>query len=329
LGKIVAIAWGFPDKISGTMPCLAETAIKKNGTEINPLHALANFTSELGNTLLEGKKTNSRPRINELTNTYSKALCLKRDDVEEIIRTSLSNVKTHADALQLGLEGSFFLKQLELLCQDMSPDDKRLASDNESTGDDLSPFQLSDISGATYKASSGKSHSDPIAVLMDGLQEVTNAIVMEPDVNNIALMSLEVIYRALKFNQIVLFINDTQMQIMEARFGYGLKNKADMKKVRFRIRENAQDVFGLALSLSQDLIVEDACHAKLRPMMPEWHRKYFTSPAFIFFPILYKKVCLGAIYADRMEKGVPISELEHRHVSMLRNQMILALKYCK
>ncbi len=49
----------------------------------------------------------------------------------------------------------------------------------------------------------------------------------------------------------------------------------------------------------------------------------------MFLPIMYKQVCLGAIYADRRKKGPPISRLEHRHVGMLRNQMILALKYGK
>ena len=51
------------------------------------------------------------------------------------------------------------------------------------------------------------------------------------------------------------------------------------------------------------------------------------APAFIFLPVIVQKVVIGALYADRKTIGQPISEIEHRHLSMLRNQLVLAIRY--
>ena len=192
-----------------------------------------------------------------------------------------------------------------------------------------SPFRLSDINVEQSVELPEKCAADPIAVLIEGLQDVISAMAVDPDVNNVALMSLEIIYRALKFDQVILFINDTSRQVMEVRYGYGCDLNSIIRKVYFKIENQEKDIFSLALNLQQDLIVENIQDDHIRRLIPPWFSQRFNPSAFVFFPIMYKHICLGAIYADRNQTGPPISELEHRYVGMLRNQMILALKYCK
>jgi hypothetical protein len=80
------------------------------------------------------------------------------------------------------------------------------------------------------------------------------------DIDTIALMSLEIFYRALDFQRALMFIQDSATKRMSVRFGYG-------------------------------------------------------------------HICIGALYADRDTEGLPMSESEHRYLSMLRNQLVLSIKY--
>jgi hypothetical protein len=80
------------------------------------------------------------------------------------------------------------------------------------------------------------------------------------DIDTIALMSLEIFYRALDFQRALMFIQDSATKRMSVRFGYG-------------------------------------------------------------------HICIGALYADRDTEGLPRSESEHRYLSILRNQLVLSIKY--
>jgi hypothetical protein len=62
-------------------------------------------------------------------------------------------------------------------------------------------------------------------------------------------------------------------------------------------------------------------------LIPAWYRTHIDAPAFVFMPIKVQNICIGAFYADRNQNGQPVSEEEHRYLSMLRNQLILAIKY--
>ncbi len=146
------------------------------------------------------------------------------------------------------------------------------------------------------------------------------------DVNDIFLMSLEVLYRALEFQRALMFINEIHSQQMIVRFGYGQHNQRLTRNVAFKIG-NSKDLFNLSIQVGKDLIVADAHDPKLHQLIPEWYHSKIDAPAFIFLPVMFQNVCIGAFYADRDQHGQPISEAEHRHLSMLRNQLVLAIKY--
>ncbi|MEJ2038648.1 MAG: HDOD domain-containing protein [Desulfosarcinaceae bacterium] len=329
VGKTIARTWGFPEKIQESMGQLSARVLKSASKPIDRLHAVAAFVNELGHGLLLDDSSRVDALFEDRCLLYKAQVGVDKEDLDAMVRASLDNMRKHAEALRLSIDNSLFLSRLEAYCAFLGQVDSDPCSPGQPEDTGPSPFHLSDIKVEKAAQLPGQCAADPIAMLFEGLQEVINAMAVDPDVNNVALMSLEVIYRALKFEHVILFINDTTKQEMEARFGYGCDLKNIASKVRFKIDAWERDIFCLAINSSQDLVVEDARDPRLEGAMPQWHHNYFKTPAFIFFPILYKQVCLGAIYADRRKKGSPISELEHRHVGMLRNQMILALKYCK
>ena len=64
-------------------------------------------------------------------------------------------------------------------------------------------------------------------------------------------------------------------------------------------------------------------------MIPEWYRQGIDARSFVFLPVVHKKVCVGAYYADMDDSGPFINALEHRYLAMLRNQFILAIKIAR
>lgn len=329
VGKSVARAWGFPEKIQDSMGQLSAKAVKSASKPIDRLNALAVFINELSHTLLAADSDQVGSAFETWCALFKDLVGIKKNDLDGLVQASLVNVRKHAEALKLSMENSLFLSRLEMYCASVDGPQTASSDNAQKKGNVHSSFRLSDIKAEQTVELPDRCAADPIAVLLEGLQEVIGAMAVDPNVNNVALMSLEIIYRALKFDQVILFINDMAKQELVARFGYGCDLKNVARKVRFKIDAEERDIFCLAVNTSQDLVVEDARDAKLESVLPQWYWKHFKAPAFVFLPIMYKQVCLGAIYADRKKKGPPISRLEHRHVGMLRNQMILALKYCK
>ena len=147
------------------------------------------------------------------------------------------------------------------------------------------------------------------------------------DINDIALMSLEIIYRALQCNRVILFVNENRSKTMEARFGYGEGIQHIVERLKFDIgMPDAEDLFVRSISSGKDLIVADSHIAELYPLIPAWYRSYIDAGAFVFLPIIYQKICVGAYYADVDLTGPPVSTQDHKYLAMLRNQMILAIK---
>ena len=139
-------------------------------------------------------------------------------------------------------------------------------------------------------------------------------------------MSLEILFRAFRFYRALMFIREEKGRIMTIRFGYGEASLDLAQKVQFKVK-SAKDLFNLSIQTGKDLIVADAYDSKMTHLIPSWYREKIDAPAFLFLPIMVKNVCIGAFYADRDQKGQPIDTQEHRHLSMLRNQLVLAIQY--
>ncbi len=152
---------------------------------------------------------------------------------------------------------------------------------------------------------------------------------MEPhEINDVALMSLEIMYRALQCHRVVLFINESRNRTMQARFGYGADSQRIAGRVDFKIRES-KDLFNHAIQTNKDLIVDNAYAPELNVLIPDWYRSAMDAKAFIFLPVVFSQICIGAFYADREQAGPPINELEYKYLAMLRNQLILCIKLSK
>jgi HD-like signal output (HDOD) protein len=318
LGMAVAKQWNFPPQIGNSMPILTEAELENKKNPPSKLWALTSFVKELQNKIQN--ETLTQLELENLIKRYQKSVKISKKQLKTLIKDSIEKVAKHASAMHFSIDKSLFLRRLA-----GTVDPNTVVSERSKDGIGSESFLLTDSEDlkSTITAHIEKSPKD---IIMDGIQEISEAMMTDVDVNDVALMSLEVLYRALKFHRALMFAREGNGQQMSARFGYGYSVQRLIGKVSFTAK-NDNDLFSLSIKVGKDLIVANAYDPKLSALIPNWYRKHIDAPAFIFLPVLFKNICIGAFYADRDKDGPPISETEHRHLSMLRNQLILAIKY--
>ena len=323
LGVAVAKQWNFPKCIYKTMAVLSNEELQKKDARIDPLWAVSGFTCALATMVGEVRPSRRKAAIEGLLKRYQALIPLSVKQIGEVMTRCLDKLYSHADALQLDIDESAFLS---LLCG---------RSDGQSTGCDHNPAHAAAEGAAThYQLTGGEelkagavdpAADDAVGIIIGGIQEVSNSMLGQFDPNDVALMSLEVIYRALQCQRAILFINEGRKRIMEARFGYGADIEEMVGSIKFEAGATA-DLFGQAIGSAKDLVVEDAHAPELFAMIPEWYRTGIDARAFIFLPVVHKQVCIGAYYADMESAGAPINSLEHKYLATLRNQLIIAIR---
>ena len=319
LAVAVAKQWNFPDQICESLQKLTNDDLKDKHKPPAKLRALSNLVRDLSNRIQGEGLIAGDGLLENLVDRYQSRIKLSKRQLRTLIKDSVNKVHQHAQALQFNLGNSRFIKQLS---GELQPENNRGDGKHK---DEASSFQLTSTSDFRTDAASQMA-TDPKDIIMEGIQEISEAMMADHDANAVALMSLEILYRALQFNRALMFIRDGRSNTVSVRFGYGQDSQRLTRKVQFKI-SNAKDLFNLSIQVGKDLIVADAADSKMNHLIPEWYRTHIDAPAFIFLPVLVQKVCIGAFYADRASLGQPISDTEHRHLSMLRNQLVLAIKY--
>ncbi len=321
LGLAIANQWNFPDQICDSLQKVTDKELKNKGRQRSRLCVLSNFVKELSGKIQGGDFLADDRLLQDMLDRYQLMLKLSRHQIRSLVKDSIDQVHKHAKALQFDIDNSDFINKLSA---ESYPETK----DRDETQEKLNitaNFQLDNGSGLKTSAHDPVTVA-PVDIIMGGIQEISEAMMSNHEINDIALMSLEILYRALKFNRTLMFIRDSQNQMMSVRFGYGQQSEQLANKVRFRVTATG-DLFNISIQRGKDLIVADTSHPQTSPLIPDWYRRHINAPAFIFLPVVVQNICIGAFYADRETSGHPISETEHRHLSMLRNQLVLAIKY--
>jgi HD-like signal output (HDOD) protein len=327
LGIAVAKQWNFPEGIFKTMASLSVEDLEDKSKRIDPLCALSNFTNALFRIVNEVRYDRREAAMRSLLDRYSAYVTISFKQLLAVMALCLNYLYTHADALQISLDACDFL--MRLAGGPISAPGSRAGETQGHDGGDprnYSPFQLADHQTDGSSAANCES-DDVVSIIMGGIQEIGSVMLGDHDISDVALMSLEIIYRALQCNRTILFINESANKDMAARYGYGAGIQRIVGRIRFAVDPaGEEDLFLRSIHSGKDLIVNDSHAPELFPMIPDWYRKGIDAPAFVFLPITYQNICVGAYYADMGEAGPPISAVDHKYLSLLRNQLILAIK---
>ncbi len=323
LGMAVAKEWNFPESIYGSMASVSMDDLKDRRRRIDPLLAITAFTHSIARIVSDIEPARQRAAAEKLLQRYEHYIRLSFRQVKTMIGDCLERIHSHADALQFDVHESVFLSKLCGAAGGAQVPDA-MGSDAVSDSQASTAYQLMGEEDLKTPATEAAGQN-AVEILMGGIQELSGSMVGSFDLNDIALMSLEVLYRALDCNRAILFIHERQRNAMQARFGYGKGIQNIAGKIEFELSAS-DDLFNQAIAMDKDLVVEDARNPELYPLIPEWYRKAIDAQSFVFLPVTYKSVCVGALYADMESAGSLINPMEHRYVAMLRNQIVLAIK---
>ena len=323
LGMAVARQWNFPHQICDSMQMLSKRELEDEKASPDRLTLVTSFVKELQNSIQSLSSAADVKHLHAILKRYQPHLDISKKQLKTLIEDSLEKVHEHAQALSLNTAQSMFLDQLACIYDPQH----RLTAAKREDADAVAgeSFHLKD-ENELKEAARISTTRNPNDIIMEGIQELSRIMMNDYDVDTIAVMSLEIFYRALDFHRALMFINDRGQNKMMARFGYGQGCQQLTGRLGFEIKPS-KDLFNLSIQVGKDLIVADSYDEKMDHLIPKWYREKIDAPSFVFLPIHIKNVCIGALYADRDTEGLPINETEHRYLGMLRNQIVLSIKY--
>jgi HD-like signal output (HDOD) protein len=167
-------------------------------------------------------------------------------------------------------------------------------------------------------------------LLLAGVQDVTQMRASgRHKVNDVVLAVLETLYTALGFRFATVVLKDVRAGQYRARVSFGLTQERVQDGFVFPLvsDKGGRDLFHLAMENDADLMISDARSAKIRDLLPAWHKALLPDArSFIVLPLVVGKVQLGLFYADRTEpapEGVPPDETAL--IKALKGQVLAAL----
>jgi eukaryotic-like serine/threonine-protein kinase len=163
-------------------------------------------------------------------------------------------------------------------------------------------------------------------LLATGIQDITNAMVEDFELNDVLRMVLETMYRALGFRRVLFCLRDPATQSLTGRFGLGDDAASVAKLFRVPLKD-AQDLFGMVCNKGLDTLIRDACVPNVAQKLPVWYRSQINAPAFLLLPLQLKGSTFGLIYADKASASdIALDEKELALLKTLRNQAVMAFR---
>ena len=148
----------------------------------------------------------------------------------------------------------------------------------------------------------------------------------EAKLNDVILAVLETLYRSMGFRFATVCLKDQRSGQFRARVAFGEDHQRRQAGFVFPMAPS-RDLFHLSMDNDADLMIADAGSAKIRDLLPAWHRTLLPDArSFIVLPLVVGKVQLGLFYADRVHpapEGVPPDETSL--IKALKAQVLLAL----
>lgn len=324
LGIEVAKSWNFPTRLIMSMHKLSGDKIAKPQNELETLSVTVNLAHELCDIASNGNVADKPAALKHLAKRYENAITISDHQLRTAMEAGLGEVSKRAKIVGINLAQSSMMKRINTWAGtkhnaliDKKPDEMdaldgitQLASETESTNEST---------GESVKV-------DPETMLTQGIQEVTNTLVEDHQVNDIMQMVLEVMHRSMGFNRTILLVRNIKTHQMSARFGFGKDIDKILSKFHFPLDFTA-DVFHLAMSKGVDLMIEDITAENIASKIPEWYRKIISSQSFILLPIMVNSKPVGIFYADAEHaRSMQISPKQLSLLRTLRNQSVLAIK---
>jgi serine/threonine protein kinase len=321
MGIGITRIWGFPEQISGSMRRLPQDTVRAPRTHIDELRITAGFATDLCMQIAATPIDDKARIIRKFTDRFGEYLPAEMESLPEQLRHALEEISQYASSIQASFLQSQFGKKVILW----------LAPEAEKPAEELSPLEDTathnlleptlDLAGKISKVSEAQS------ILAAGIQDVSNSLIEDRSLNDILRMILEIMYRSMKFEHVLLCVRDTRQDAMQGRFGFGENIDQFAAAFRFLLDDEEDNVFLAAVFNDADILISNIEDPKVKPHIPAWFKKAGQAQTFMLFPIGIKRTPMALIYADKKQAGdIVVAENELNLLRTLRNQAILAFR---
>lgn len=324
LGIGVAKSWNFPPRLIMGMRKLAADKIAKPRSELETLSVTVNLAHELCAIVSGGNVADKSVALKHLAKRYENAINVTDHQLRTAMDNGLVELSAWARIVGINLAESMLMKRINTWVGVRSGE----TADKKSSGSDA----LANATQLGLETENTNQHIDePLRIdaetmLNEGIQEITNTLVEEHNLNDIMQMILETMHRSMGFNRTLLLMRDVKTNQMAARFGFGRDMNTTLPKFRFSL-DFAPDVFHLAMNKGADLMIEDVTSENIAGKIPAWHRQAVSSQSFILLPVIVNSKPVGIFYADMEHANtMQISPKQLSLLRTLRNQSVLAIK---
>ncbi|MBI5890090.1 MAG: HDOD domain-containing protein [Nitrosomonadales bacterium] len=324
IGIGVARSWNFPKRLLDGMERLpAGEPVKRPKSEIELVQVIVNMANDLCAIAVASAQHEKSQALNRVRLRYQQALDISEHKLNAALATGLQELTRRALTLQINTTHSPLVKRIQKWSgQAINTLPKGVAKADALNGG------VQGIESA-LKAEDKEERRvppDPNTVLSAGIQDVTNTLVEDFNLNDVLLMVLETIYRGFGFRRAIICIRDNKNNAMVARMGLGAGVGEVIPRFRFKITHDS-DVFHHVIEKGVDIVIGDMGAASTASKIPAWYRELIDAQSFILLPIIIKKITVGLFYADMQQaNALNLSEQQLSLLRTLRNQAVLAIK---
>ncbi|MBU1236247.1 MAG: HDOD domain-containing protein [Gammaproteobacteria bacterium] len=330
LGIGIARSWGFPASIVNSMRRLPDGHLRRPGTRDEVLRLMAGFSNEMCEVIAGSVPEERQKAIHAVVDRFGASMQMSERQIETVIESSSDALSEVAAILHVNLKQSPFARQVKAFATKPAADE----ADQDERDDDATI--ASTVLGSTAVLGVGDDDGgdgdtegipeDAQAILAAGIQDISNALVDDFQLNDVLRITIETMYRAMAFRCVLLCLRDSKTEQMTGRFGFGPDTNEIARGFRFPLGY-AADVFDLATSKAVDIIIADIDDPKIADRIPAWYRRLTTARTFVLFPLNIKGKPVAMIYCDKDRAGaIAIPEKELALLKTLRNQALLAIK---
>lgn len=319
LGIGVAKSWNFPPRLIAGMRKLSGDKVVKPSGELDNLSLTVNLANELCTIASNGNIADKSKALKQLATRYEHALSVSEQQLRQSMESALDELAARARVIGINTSQSMLMSRVNAWIGARAETSHKSAEESElaSLGINLEHPD---------EKSSDSAKLDSESILTEGIQEVTNTLIEDHQLNDIMQMVLETMHRGMGFNRTLLLIRDIKNNQMAARFGFGHDIDIALKKFKFSL-DFAPDVFHLAISKGADLMLEDISAENVTAKIPQWYRQTVASQSFLLLPIMVNNKALGMFYADMEQpNSMQVSARQLSLLRTLRNQSVLAIK---
>jgi HD-like signal output (HDOD) protein len=323
LGIGIAKAWSLPDQIMVSMKLPDEGKLKEDVKKINHQQVLPRFANELCDLTMNVPPQARQAALERLLEKYRKIYPLRDNEIAEMMENAIKEMQSFSAALKLNRSDLQNLDKRSFNATQSAAEAPQEALEQPAKIPSLKRFEIAQPNESTQDLSVEQERK---LNLRNGIQELSNAMLDEFDLDQILSMILETIYLGIGFDRVVIFFKGSDAEQMLARFGLGANTAHIIRDFSFPLDATANDLFNMALRENKDLYIGNISDTEIRDFKPSWFQGLIFCPSFALYPIVINGKQVGLIYGGHDEPGEHLDLEQLNGLKTLRNQAALAIK---